>query len=309
VVLPEVTAVEQTRLTTWYTQRAVKFIQEKAARKADGAASAPFFLYLAHSMPHVPLYVSEKFQGKTARGLYGDVIMEIDWSVGQVLRTLKEQGIDENTLVIFTSDNGPWLSYGDHSGSSGRLREGKGTVWEGGVRVPCVARWPGKIPAGAVVTEPSMTIDLLPTLARLTGAPLPARKIDGKDVWPLLSAEKGARSPQEAYYFYYHDNELQAVMSGPWKLYFPHGYRTLGGQPGGKDGFPAKYEQRRLTQPELYHLEKDPSETTDVAAAHPEEVARLTALAETAREDLGDSLTKRPPTNARRPWQAVGSGK
>src|SRR5205085_5394815 len=140
----------------------------------------PFFLYVPHSMPHVPLHVSEKFKGKSKQGLYGDVIMEIDWSDGQILAALKEHGLDENTLVLFSSDNGPWLSYGNHAGSAGKLREGKGTTWEGGVRVPFIAHWPGKIPAGRTCTEPAMTIDLVPTIAKLTGAKLPDHKIDGK---------------------------------------------------------------------------------------------------------------------------------
>ncbi len=164
---------DQTQLTTWYTERAVGFIE----RNKDH----PFFLYVPHAMPHVPLFVSEKFRGKSKRGLFGDVIQEIDWSVGQILAALKQQRLDENTLVIFTSDNGPWLSYGDHAGSAGRLREGKGTTFEGGVRVPFIARWPGKIPAASVCREPAMTIDLLPTLAKAAGAELPPHPIDGLD--------------------------------------------------------------------------------------------------------------------------------
>ncbi|WP_050028630.1 sulfatase [Verrucomicrobium sp. BvORR034] len=293
IVLPEVTAVEQPRLTTWYTQRAVKFINANKEK--------PFLLYLAHSMPHVPLFVSDKYQGKSANGVYGDVIEEIDWSVGEVLKALKENGLDEKTLVIFTSDNGPWLSYGTHSGSAGPLREGKGTVWEGGVREPFVARWPGKIPSGKVVTEPAMTIDILPTVAALTGSQLPDHKIDGRDIWPLLSATDGAKNPHEAYYFYYNDNELQAVMKGRWKLYLPHSYRTLNGRPGGKGGVPALYEQRKLEKQELYDLVSDIAERTDVAAANPEVVAELEKLAEGMRADLGDSLTQRAPSGARLP--------
>lgn len=291
IVLPEVTAAEQPRLTTWYTQRAVKFITTNKDK--------PFFLYLAHSMPHVPLFVSDKYKGKSANGVYGDVIEEIDWSVGEVLKALKDNGLDENTLVLFTSDNGPWLSYGTHSGSAGPLREGKGTVWEGGVREPFVARWPGKIPAGKVVTEPAMTIDILPTVAALTGSKLPEHKIDGRDIWPLLAAADGAKNPHEAYYFYYNDNELQAVMKGRWKLYLPHSYRTLNGRPGGTEGVPANYEQRKLEKAELYDVVADIGERTDVAASHPEVVAELEKLAEGMRADLGDSLTKRSPTGNR----------
>ena len=172
---------DQARLTTDYTDRAVKFIQKNKDR--------PFFLYLAHSMPHVPLFVSERFKGKSEAGLYGDVVMELDWSVGQVLQTLQQLGIDDNTLVIFTSDNGPWLSYGNHAGTAGLLREGKGTTWEGGVRVPFIARWPGRIPAGKTQPEPAMTIDLLPTIAQLTGAKLP---VPGKE--EKSTARTSARS-------------------------------------------------------------------------------------------------------------------
>jgi arylsulfatase A-like enzyme len=225
---------DQSKLTTDYTERALQFIKKNKDR--------PFFLYLAHSMPHVPLFVSERFQGKSDQGLYGDVVMELDWSVGQILATLEQLGIDDDTLVIFTSDNGPWLSYGNHGGSAGVLREGKGTAWEGGVRVPFIARWPGRIPAGKTQGEPAMTIDLLPTLARCTGAKLPAGKLDGKDIGALLLGEAGARSPHEAYYFYW-NNELQGVRSGPWKLYFPHTYRTLAGSKAGNDGQPGPYKQ------------------------------------------------------------------
>ena len=190
----------------------------------------PFFLYVPHSMPHVPLYVSDKFKGKSKAGLFGDVIMEIDWSVGQILGALKKHRLEKNTLVIFTSDNGPWLSYGNHAGSALPLREGKGTCWDGGVRVPFIARWPGKIPKASVCQEPAMTIDLLPTVAKLVGAELPPHKIDGLDIWPLLSGDPMAKNPHDAYYFYYENNQLQAVMSGNWKLQLPHTYRTLAGQ-------------------------------------------------------------------------------
>ncbi len=273
---------DQTKLTTDYTTRAVQVIQKNRNR--------PFFLYLAHNMPHVPLFVSDRFTGKSDAGLYGDVIMEIDWSVGQILQALQEQGIDDNTLVIFTSDNGPWLSYGNHSGIAGLLREGKGTTWEGGVRVPFIARWPGRIPADKSQPEPAMTIDLLPTVSRLTGAKLPAGKLDGKDITPLLMNEAGAKSPHDAYYFYW-NNELQGVRSGPWKLYFPRTYRSMVGQEPGKDGKPGLYKNVNAGQ-ELFNLDTDLSETTNIAAKHPEVVRRLEALAERMRADLGDSLKK-----------------
>ncbi|MBI4622181.1 MAG: sulfatase [Verrucomicrobia bacterium] len=299
VIDPEITPEKQRSLTTWYTERAVKFIARNKER--------PFFFYLAHSMPHVPLHVSDKFKGKSEQGLYGDVIMEIDWSVGEVLKALKQHGIDEHTLVIFTSDNGPWLSYGNHAGSAAPLREGKGTSWEGGTRVPFIARWPGRIPAGKVQDETAMTIDLLPTLAHLTGAPLPARKIDGLNVWPLLAAEAGAKNPHEAYFTWFADNQLQAVRSGEWKLLLPHTYRTLEGRPGGRDGIPAKYASLEVKQPELYRVTRDRNEAENVAAQNPEVVRRLLAFAENARAELGDSLTKRPGSGVRAAGKASGA--
>jgi arylsulfatase A-like enzyme len=280
---------DQTQLTTWYTERAVKFIAENRER--------PFFLYVPHSMPHVPLFVSDKFKDKSGGGLFGDVIAEIDWSVGQILAALAEHNLDEHTLVLFSSDNGPWLSYGNHAGSAGPLREGKGTTWDGGHRVPCVVRWPGKIPAGGECGELCGTIDVLPTFARLAGGAAPTdRIIDGRDIWPLLSGDSAAKSPHEAFRYYW-DYGLEAIRSGHWKLHFPHEYRTLAGPPG-KDGQPGPYKQAR-TELALYDLKTDVGEAKNVAADHPDVVARLTALAEQAREDLGDSLTKREGKNRR----------
>ncbi len=299
VAVSPVTSNEQNMLTTWYTERAVQFIERNRDR--------PFFLYLAHSMPHVPLHVSEKFRGKTERGLFGDVVEEIDWSAGEILKALHARGLDDRTLVIFTSDNGPWLSYGDHAGSAGPLREGKGTSWEGGIREPFIARWPGVIPAGKTSAEPAMTIDLFPTIARLVDARLPKHKIDGLDIWPLLVGDEKAKNPHDAYFIYYNDNELQAVIAGPWKLYLPHAYRTLNGRPGGRGGQPVPYDQRKLTQPELYNLESDVGETTDLAATHPDEVSRLLQLAEQARDDLGDSLVGRKGTARREAGRLAGA--
>jgi arylsulfatase A-like enzyme len=272
---------DQTRLTTWYTERALQFIAKNKDR--------PFFLYVPHTMPHVPLHVSEKFKGKSKQGLYGDVMMELDWSVGQILAALKSNAMDERTLVLFTSDNGPWLPYGDHAGSAGRLREGKATTWEGGVREPFIACWPGRIPAGHICREPAMTIDLLPTVAKLAGAPLPPFPIDGLDIWPLLSGQAGAKTPHQALYFYWH-RELQALRSGRWKLHFPHEYPILAGSRGGHGGKPALQITAR-TDLALFDLEADPGESTNVADQHPEVVGRLQELAKKAREDLGDSAT------------------
>jgi len=277
---------DQSRLTTWYTERAVQFIQSHRDR--------PFFLYVPHAMPHVPLFVSEKHAGKSAGGLYGDVLREIDWSVGQILKALGDCQLEDNTLVIFTSDNGPWLSYGHHAGSAKPLREGKGTAWEGGARVPCVMRWPGRIPAGTECRGMAATIDVLPTLAALTGSPLPPTRIDGLNIQSLLT-DPAARSPRDVYWFYYGAG-LNAVRRGPWKLHFPHPYVHV--DVPGRDGMPGKLSQPR-TGLELYNLDTDLGETTDVAADHPDVVRDLTAVAEAARDDLGDSFLKRPARNAR----------
>jgi arylsulfatase len=286
---------DQEQLTTQYTERAVRFIERNKDR--------PFFFYLAHSMPHVPLYVSDKFRGTTARGLFGDVISEIDWSVGQVVGALERCGVADNTWVIFTSDNGPWLSYGDHAGSAGPLREGKGTAWEGGTRVPCIMRWPCKLAAGKSSDAMLMTIDLLPTIAKLIGAELPKHTIDGLDVWQVIASQKGARNPHEAYAFYYADNQLQGVGTGDgrWKLQFPHTYRSLAGRPGGKGGIPATYEAHKVERPELYDLRNDIGEAKNVIAEHPDVAKRLETFAEKMRADLGDKLTKRKGDGVREP--------
>lgn len=288
-----VTAADQAKLTTQYTERAVKFIAENKAE--------PFFLYVAHSMPHVPLFVSDKFKGKSKHGLYGDVIQEIDWSVGEIMKALDEHKLTQNTLVIFTTDNGPWLSYGNHAGTAGALREGKGTSWEGGVRVPFIARWPGKIEAGSACNIPAMTIDILPAVAKLIGADLPKHKIDGKDIFPLLACAPDADMVHDAYFHYYGTNELQAVRTRSWKLVLPHTYRTLEGQPQGKDGTPGRYKQVKIEKPELYHVSLDPGETKNVADANPKVVKQLLDLAEKARDELGDSLTGRTGKGAREP--------
>jgi arylsulfatase A-like enzyme len=285
------TMPDQTQLTTWYTEHAVDFITENKDR--------PFFLYVPPSMPHVPLFVSDKFKGKTERGLFGDVIAEIDWSVGQILAALEKHGIDDNTLVFFTSDNGPWLSYGNHAGSAGPFREGKGTTWDGGHLEPALARWPGKVPAGATCRELVSSIDILPTFARLAGGQPPQdRIIDGRDIGPLLTGQPGAKTPHETFYYYWNLG-LEAVRSGPWKLHLPHNYRTLAGEPG-RDGEPGPYKQGR-TELALYNVADDVGEQHDVAKEHSDVVERLLKIAETARADLGDSLTGRKGANRREP--------
>ena len=291
IVDEEITPKDQEQFTTLFTERAVKFIERNQHR--------PFFLYLPHPMPHVPLFCSDKFKGKSEQGAYGDVISEIDWSVGQILETLRRLKLEDNTLVIFVTDNGPWLSYGNHGGSARPLREGKGTTWEGGVRVPCIMRWPERIPADSVCREPAMTIDVFPTTARLIDGRLPDHKIDGQDLWPLISGVPGAKSPHEVLYFYYHKNDLEALRSGRWKLALPHTYRSLTGEPG-RDGTPNGYSHPKCGL-ELYDLENDVGEQHNVIAQHPDVAKRLLALTEQARDDLGDSLTTRDGKNTRAP--------
>jgi len=286
------TLTEQSQLTTQITERSVDFIN----RNKDN----PFFLYVPHPQPHVPLFVSEKFKGKSERGLYGDVIMEIDWSVGQILEALKKNGLEENTIVIFTSDNGPWLSYGNHAGSALPLREGKGTAWEGGQREPFIIKYPEKLKAGQVIETPIMAIDILPTIAEVTNADLPIKIIDGKSAWQVFTGES-KESPQEAYFFYYRVNELFGVRNGKWKLYFPHRYRTMDGQEPGKDGIPGEYKMIDLEEIELYDLESDISETKNVADANPEVVAKIKVLANDIRSRLGDSLLELEGSETREP--------
>ena len=288
VVDPDVTPEDQTQLTTNYTDYAVRFI-EKSKDK-------PFLLYLAHSMVHVPLFVSDKFKGKSGKGLFADVMMEVDWSVGRVMDTLKANGLEENTWVIFTSDNGPWLRYGAHAGSAGPLREGKGTCFEGGTRVTGIMKWPGKIPAGTTTDAMMMTIDLLPTVAKVIDVPQPERKIDGMNVWPIISGEAGAKNPHDFYAFYFEQNQLQAVTSGDgrWKLQLPHTYRSVPADLSkASDGKPVLMKPMKIVQAELYDLYADISESKNVAADHPEIVSRLQANAETIRTELGDSLMKK----------------
>jgi arylsulfatase A-like enzyme len=291
------TLEQQGPLTALYTERAVRFI--------DRNKDQPFFYYLAYTMPHVPIEASPAFRGKTGQGLYADVIAEIDWSVGEVLAALKRNGIDERTLVIFTSDNGPWLIYGNHAGSAGPLREGKQSIWEGGVRVPCVMRWPGRIPAGTTSADMLMTIDLLPTIARLTGAALPAQPIDGLDVWPIIAGQPGASNPHEAYACYYAGDQLQAVISGDgrWKRIFPHSFNSP--REPAMDGLRGRNFPVQIGQSALYDLVADVGETRDVAAQNPDVVRRLDAFAEQMRGELGDSLQKRTGRAVRPPGRVA----
>ena len=294
---------DQSQFTRRLTERAVSFITKNKEH--------PFFLYVPHIMPHVPIFASAKFKGRTARGLYGDVIEELDWSVGEIFRALTENGLDQRTLVIFASDNGPFLSYGSHAGSAVPLREGKLTSFEGGVRVPCIVRWTGQVPAGRDCDEPVALMDLLPTFAGLTGVKLPDGKLDGRDITALMKGIPGAKSPHERLVFYSGD-ELQAIRSGDWKLHFSHPYLTVAAEPGhdgkpsnwgrlapdsitrsGVEGIASRHGYRvENIDLSLYNLREDPGESRNLATLHPEVVSRLQALAVPFRMELGDGLTK-----------------
>jgi arylsulfatase len=276
------TLSDQDNLTTDYTTRAVKFI--------DAHAKQPFFLYLPHSMVHIPLGVSGKFRGKSRQGLYGDVMMEVDWSVGEIMKALKKNGIDKNTLVIFTSDNGPWLNFGNHAGTTGGLREGKGTSWEGGQRVPCIMRWPGVVPEASICNKLSSSIDILPTLAEITGASLPAVKIDGISILPLMLGDTEA-TPRRTLLYYYQQNSLEAVQDDNWKLILPHKGQSYTGSLPGVNGWPGKTTTVVIKENELYDLRRDPGERYNVASLYPEIVMNLLKVASEARLDLGDDLT------------------
>lgn len=281
---------DQSMLTTNYTEKALEFIEQ--------SKDQPFFLYLAHSMTHVPLFVSDKFKGKSEQGLYGDVMMEVDWSVGQVRKKLEELGLAENTIIIFTSDNGPWLSYGGHAGLTAGLREGKGTSWDGGIREPGIFVWPNHFPAGKVENQAAMTIDILPTLAEITGSKLPDLPIDGRSILPMLEGQEMEPKP---YFAYYNRNELQAVIFGKWKMVMPHSYRSI---PEGtvmrNDGIPVKYHMLNLEKAELFDLSTDPNETIDVSENNPEVVATMIQFADQARVDMGDALTDSEGSNLRK---------
>lgn len=282
---------DQDELTTIYTEAAVDFIQ----RKKD----SPFFLYFAHSMPHVPLAVSDKFRGKSKQGLYGDVIMEMDWSVGEIIRTLEQNNLTENTVVMFISDNGPWLNFGNHAGSAGGLREGKATSFEGGQRVPAIMKWPAVIPKGIVCEKIAATMDVLPTISEITGAKLPVQKIDGVNIISLMKGEENA-NPRETFFYYYGKNELQAIRKDNWKLIFPHRYRSYEEVLPGNGGLPGEYNKKE-TSLELYDLRRDPGERYNVIDQHPIIVSELKVIAEQVRNDLGDSLTGKKGTNRREP--------
>ena len=275
VIVERMTKKELPMLTTWYTEHAVDFINRNKDK--------PFFLYVPHSMPHVPIACSDKFKGKSGAGLYGDVMMEIDWSVGEIMKALKANGVEDNTLVLMTSDNGPWTSYGNHAGKT-PYREAKGTGFDGGTRSACIVKFPGRIKPGTNSQRAFCTIDILPTFAHLAGARLPENPIDGKNVWDLIVGEPGAKNPHE-YYAFCTGSNFEGVISGDgrWKLHVPHGYRTL--VEAGMDGMPGKYTQKEIGL-SLFDMENDPYETTDVLDKYPDVADRLKKYAEEHRQEF-----------------------
>jgi arylsulfatase A-like enzyme len=268
ITIDNITKKDQTQLTKWATEQAVDFIK----RKHD----SPFFVYLAHSMPHVPLFCSDAFLGKSGAGLYGDVIMEIDWSVGEVMKALREQGVEKETMVIFSSDNGPWSQYGDHAGTT-PFREHKATGFDGGIRSATIMKFPGKLKAGSSLERPISSIDLLPTLVHLTDAKLPENEIDGKNVWALLSGDTDAKSAHE-YYPFSTGRTFEGVISGDgrWKLHLPHRYRHV--VEYGKGGQPGRTVAKEI-ELSLFDLKNDPKESTNVISKYPEVAQRLKTLA------------------------------
>lgn len=303
---------DQSQFTRRITEKAVSFIRRNEKK--------PFFLYVPHVMPHVPIFASDRFKGQSPHGLYADVVEELDWSVGMILAAVQQAGVADNTLILFMSDNGPFLSYGNHAGNAAPLREGKLTSYEGGVRVPFIARWPGQVPAGKVNDELFTAMDLMPTFQawREDAEPAPVKTQDGKDVTDLLLGKEGAKSPHEVIAIYA-GGELQAIRSGEWKLHFAHPYITPHETPG-RDGKPSNWENMKpaaITQSgiegiatrhgykvaqqplALYHLKEDIGELTDVSTAHPDVVERLKKLAEPFRQQLGDSLTQTVGTEVR----------
>jgi len=283
-------AADMNTLTRRYTDEALGFIERNKSR--------PFFVYLAHTMPHTRLGVSDAFRGKSKRGLYGDVVEEIDAEVGRILRFLVQEGLADNTYVLFTSDNGPWLiknrgkadgsGPNDYGGSAGPLRSGKVSTWEGGVRVPAVCWAPGRVPAGTVCDRLASTLDVLPTFAALAGAQVPNdRVIDGEDIRHLLAGHFDKADRAKTFY-YYLGTHLQAVRQGKWKLHLPRPDQTPWLPWKNPNQHIAPEDDLAMPEPLLFDLQADLGETTDVAAQHPEIVARLLGLAEKARTDIGD---------------------
>ena len=272
------TEPDQTQLTRQYTERAIAFI--------EAHHDEPFFVYLPHTFPHMPLHVSDEFAGKTPRGLYGDVIMEIDWSTGRIMEAIERYGLAKKTLVIFTSDNGPWLIKSPYSGSAGMLREGKGTTFEGGHRVPTLMSWPGVIPAGQVSRIVASGLDIMPTIAAVTDAPPGPFSFDGRNLIPEVRGEASSVVP----FFFYAGRQLQAVRAGQWKVHVPHRYRSIHGGMLATPTHPGAYRQDSIGLA-LFDLATDPAESVNLAGTYPDTVRHLMSLIDRMRVDLGDALT------------------
>ncbi len=278
IKIPDVSPDDQKHLTGWATEGATRFIRAQAGKQ-------PFFLYVAHSMPHVPLYCRDGFLGKSGAGLFGDVMMEIDWSVGEIMTALRETGIEKDTLFLFTSDNGPWEEFGNHAGKT-PFREHKGTTFEGGVRSALTIRYPAQLKPGTVNDRAFSSIDLFPTLASLAGASLPENPIDGKNLWPLMRGDADAKNPH-SHYFLSTGWNLEAVLTsdGRWKLHLPHGYRDVV-RPG-NDGERGKTQTSRIEE-SLFNLMDDPLEQHNVIADYPD-------IAEQLRLAAAQHLEQFPP--------------
>jgi arylsulfatase A-like enzyme len=275
IKIPDIQPEDQKHLTAWATDGATRFIRAQAKKQ-------PFFLYVAHSMPHVPLFCRDEFMGKSGAGLYGDVIREIDWSVGEILTAIRESGVEKETIVLFTSDNGPWEEYGNHAGKT-PFREHKGTSFDGGTRSALIVKYPQHLRPGTVNDRAFCSIDLFPTLAGLTGLALPDHPIDGKNIWSLMRGDgKNSENPHEYYYFSI-GWSLEAVMSadGQWKLHLPHGYRDV--VKAGHDGERGTTRLSRIER-SLFNLNDDPLEQHNVIDKHPEIAERLGKAAESHLE-------------------------
>ncbi len=267
--------VDPARITGDYTRSTIDFVK----RHTD----EPFFVYLAHPMPHTPLGASENFKGKSEAGLYGDVMMELDWSVGEILKTLREEGLEENTLVVLTSDNGPALMYGEHAGSTNGLREGKGASYEGGHRVPCIVYWKGVVEPGSVSSKLASNIDLFATAAEISGAPLPEREIDGVSLMPIL---RGDRNANPRTHYIYHKGAINAVSNGLYKLVVPHSYASCLKFAPGKDGIPGQRATVKVETMEMYDLRRDAGEMHNIIDYYPEIAKELQQVADEARPRL-----------------------
>jgi arylsulfatase len=280
----------QSHLTELFTEKAVDFIERNKDSK--------YFLYMAHIMPHVPLAPSPKFKGRSGAGTYGDVMEELDWSVGQILDKIASTGNSRNTIVIVTSDNGPWLTFGNHAGSAGNLKEAKGTIWDGGLKVPFIIQWPGELKPGSQCNRFITHLDIMPTLLSVCGARMPKKRIDGVNIGSLL-IDPNTESPRREFAYYYDKNCLKAIRSGKWKLVFPHESQTYSNENAiGNDGKPGNYSSKKIAL-SLYDLEADPGETNNVVDKNPQVTESLKNLARKYRSDLGDDLLQTKGANIR----------